>query len=297
MDSVSLNSFLAAYQTVAPLKLGELWAVPIMLRLALIENLRRVATRVAGSRRDRDLAADWAERMVQVVEQNPTDLILVMADMARANPPLSGAFLAEMTRHLQGQSPHFAFANSWLAQRLVGARTDDRTARAGGRTGTGRRSGLDGQQHHQPPVSQLQRLARLRRETQPGGADSARRSSVYADMDFATRDRYRHVVEEIAKQSPFSEHDVARKAIQLAKQESGGRNPAAGNERTSHVGYYLIDRGRSVLEKNAVTRLPPWTRAARMVGRIPLFAYLFGVLLITAIVDVGLSGLVDLVGC
>ena len=57
--------------------------------------------------------------MVQVVEQNPTDLILVMADMARANPPLSGAFLAEMTRHLQGQSPHFAFANSWLEQRLA----------------------------------------------------------------------------------------------------------------------------------------------------------------------------------
>ena len=50
-------------------------------------------------RRDRDRAADWAERMVLVVEQNPTDLILVMADMARANPPLSGAFLAEMTRH------------------------------------------------------------------------------------------------------------------------------------------------------------------------------------------------------
>ncbi len=90
-----------------------------MLRLALIENLRRVAARMASGRRDRDLAADWAERMVLVVEQNPTDLILVMADMARANPPLSGAFLAEMTRHLQGQSPHFAFANSWLAQRLA----------------------------------------------------------------------------------------------------------------------------------------------------------------------------------
>src|SRR5579859_1790781 len=118
VDSISLDSFLTAYQTITPLKLGELWAVPIMLRLALIENLRRVATRMASSWRDRDLAADWAERMVQVVEQNPTDLILVMADMARANPPLSGAFLAEITRRLQGQSPHFAFANSWLAQRL-----------------------------------------------------------------------------------------------------------------------------------------------------------------------------------
>ena len=41
VDSASLDSFLSAYQSVTPLKLGELWAVPIMLRLALIENLRR----------------------------------------------------------------------------------------------------------------------------------------------------------------------------------------------------------------------------------------------------------------
>src|SRR6185295_9173829 len=41
VDAISLNCFIAAYQTITPLKLGELWAVPIMLRLALIENLRR----------------------------------------------------------------------------------------------------------------------------------------------------------------------------------------------------------------------------------------------------------------
>src|SRR5204863_603190 len=78
-----------------------------------------VAARIAAGRSERDLAADWAERMIQTVEQSPTDLILVLADMARANPPLSGAFLAELTRHLQGQNPNFAFANSWLEHRLA----------------------------------------------------------------------------------------------------------------------------------------------------------------------------------
>src|ERR1019366_128433 len=66
VDPTSLDRFLSAYQAVTPLRLGELWAVPIMLRLALIENLRRVAARMASSRRDRNFAADWAERMVQV---------------------------------------------------------------------------------------------------------------------------------------------------------------------------------------------------------------------------------------
>ena len=70
VDAVSLNGFIAAYQTVTPLKLGELWAVPIMLRLALIENLRRVAARVAarpsrsrpGRRLGRADGAAWSSR-------------------------------------------------------------------------------------------------------------------------------------------------------------------------------------------------------------------------------------------
>ena len=214
VDSGSLNSFLTSYQAITPLKLGELWAVPIMLRLALIENLRRVAARMATSRRDRDLAADWAERMVLVVERNPTDLILVMADMARANPPLSGAFLAEMTRHLQGQSPHFAFANSWLAQRLSEqGLTIEQLVQA------------DGQAQAADQISMGNSIISLRFLSSNDWRDFVeshslverilREDPVYVDMDFTTRDRYRHVVEEIAKRSPYSEQDVARKAIQL----------------------------------------------------------------------------------
>src|SRR3972149_9785077 len=50
VDAGSLSAFVSAYQTVKPLKLGELWAIPIMLRLALINNLRRVAARIAADR-------------------------------------------------------------------------------------------------------------------------------------------------------------------------------------------------------------------------------------------------------
>ena len=55
-DPESLRRFLASYQTITTLRLGELWAIPIMLRLALLENLRGVAERVASDRADRDTA-------------------------------------------------------------------------------------------------------------------------------------------------------------------------------------------------------------------------------------------------
>ncbi len=279
VDSTSLDTFIGAYQTVTPLKLGELWAVPIMLRLALIENLRRVAARMAAGRNDRDLAADWAERMVSVVEQNPTDLILVMADMARANPPLSGAFLAEMTRHLQGQSPHFAFANSWLAQRLSEqGLTIEQLVQA------------DGQTQAADQISMGNSIISLRFLCSNNWRDFVEKHSlveqilredqVYASMDFSTRDRYRHVVEEIAKQSPATEQEVARAACGLARAQV---QPV----RETHVGYYLIDAGRCKLEKNTAARLPLWMRVSRIVGRIPLFAYLASVLLFTALLTLG----------
>ncbi len=105
VDPESLGSFLASYQKVTVLKLGELWAIPIMLRLALIENLRRVGARIAADRMDRDLAGYWADRITEVAAKDPKSLILVIADMARSNPPLKSAFVAEFARRLQGQGP------------------------------------------------------------------------------------------------------------------------------------------------------------------------------------------------
>ncbi|MES2562922.1 MAG: hypothetical protein V4637_09360, partial [Pseudomonadota bacterium] len=64
VDGESLSGFIAAYQSVTPLTLGELWAIPIMLRLALIENLRRVGMHIASGRVERDLAESWADRML-----------------------------------------------------------------------------------------------------------------------------------------------------------------------------------------------------------------------------------------
>ena len=88
-----------------------------MLRLALIENLRRVGVRIAAGRIDRNLA-NWADQMMETAEQDPKSLILVIADMARSSPPMASAFVAEFARRLQGQSPALALPLTWIEQRL-----------------------------------------------------------------------------------------------------------------------------------------------------------------------------------
>lgn len=285
VDSASLDGFVAAYQSVVPLKLGELWALPLMLRLALIENLRRVAGRIAAGRCDRDSAAEWAERMIRTVEQSPTDLVLVLADMARANPRLSGSFLAELTRHLQAQNLNFTFASSWLEQRLADQ----------GRT-TERLVSEDGQAQASDQVSVGNSIGSLRflavndwrtfvaAQSLTERTLSEDPAGIYAGMDFATRDRYRHAVEAIAKRSRCSEYDVAHRAIQLALEGAGKPSQV----RTSHVGYFLIDRGRTALER--ATRMKFTTAAAleKIRRRHPLLIYASLMLLGTGVTTAAL---------
>lgn len=73
-----------------------------MLRLALVENPRRVGARVAASAMDRDRAEAWADQMMEVAERDPKGLVLVVADMARPHPPMASSFVAELARRLQG---------------------------------------------------------------------------------------------------------------------------------------------------------------------------------------------------
>jgi len=280
-DLESLSSFVAAYQTVTVLKLGEIWAIPIMLRLALIENLRRVGARIAADRIDRNRADYWADQLTKTAEKDPKSLILVIADMARSSPPMVSSFVAELARRLQGQSPALALPLTWIEQRLsesgltieqlVQSENQQQAAdqvSISNSIGSLRFLGAMDWREFVETMSVVEQVLR----EDPGG--------VYGKMDFATRDRYRHVVEKIARSSLLSESEVARKAVQFARE---GAAKKGSDERTAHVGYYLIDKGGRQLERTAEVgrSIPEVLR--RMSDRFPLLLYLGTIALITAI--------------
>nr|WP_211335194.1 glucoamylase family protein [Thiocapsa rosea] len=289
VDPENLNRFVSAYQTVTTLRLGELWAIPIMLRLALIENLRRVAVLIAASRTDQNLADVWADRMMEMVEQDPKNLILVIADMARSNPPLSSAFVAELARRLQGQSSALALPLTWVEQQLaesglaieqlVQAENQQQAAdqvSIGNSIGSLRFLGaLDWREF----VETMSLVEQTLRED-PGG--------IYREMDFATRDRYRHVVEKVAKNSPLSEAEVARRAVELARQGAIGNDD--GGARAGHVGFYLIDRGLPQLERRAQACLCTLESLQRRGRRFPLVLYLGAIVVLTMLFAGALLG-------
>ena len=285
VDAESLSRFVATYQTVAPLTVGELWAIPIMLRLALIENLRRVGVRIAAGTTDRNRADAWADEMLDVAEHDPKSLILVIADMARSNPPMVSSFVAELARRLQGQSIRARVAAHVDRAAAERVRRHDRAAGSVGDPGTGRRPGLDQQHHRQPSIPGGDEMARVRRNDERRWSRSCARirRGLYGEMDFATRDRYRHVIEEIARASSLAEVEVARKAVQLAHDDAAGVAGRNGDDaRESHVGFYLVDKGRALLERAAHVRpgAMQWLRS--LWRRSPLPLYVGAIVAITA---------------
>src|SRR5437763_5973608 len=218
IDADSVSAFVAAYQKVAPLKLGELWAVPIMLRLGLIENLARITTGLAQGRHDRNLANQWVERLQAMAEKNPSRVVIVVADMAQADPALSSAFVAEFCQLLSRLNPVLHLARGWLEQRTLEegfpveqlvhqenqSQASDQVSVSHSISSLRLLSAIDWKEFVET-VSLIEQTLR---------GDPA---DVYGNMDFARRDRYRHVVETIARYSALSEIEVGRKAGELAQ--------------------------------------------------------------------------------
>jgi cyclic beta-1,2-glucan synthetase len=284
VDAETLQAFVGSYQSVTPLRLGELWAIPIMLRLALLENLRRVAVRVAAGRRERERAAYWIDRMLEVAASAPANVVLVLADMVKENPPLTTAFIAEFASRMQGQGHALIFPITWLEHRVAeqGQTIEMAFQQAsqhqaadqvsiGNSIGSLRFLGATDWRDFVEAMSGVEHTLR----NDPAG--------VFPQMDFTTRDRYRHAVEEIARRSPISEIEIARRAIELAAKSDATKSNGHPAGRANHVGYYLIGRGRAILERSANHRPTLNESLRRLAGRHPLATYLTSILLTTTV--------------
>nr|WP_257644325.1 glycoside hydrolase family 94 protein [Luteimonas salinisoli] len=287
IDAEAMTRFVAAYQSLAPLTIGELWAIPIMLRLAVIENLRRMAARVMHDGTERREAADWARLLNETAAHRPTDVVLVVADLARSQRAVTGAFVAELARGVQGRSVALAMPMNWIEQWVEhSGRTVEALVQA------------ETQQQAADQVSVSNSIASLRLLATIDWREFVENLSVvertlredphgtYALMDFATRDSYRHALERIARRSGIDEIAVARAILDLAREHARARDTRA------HVGHYLVGDGHalacaavSAMEGARAVRAPPAT--------IPLPAYLLPIAAAVAFFASGLLSAFD----
>jgi cyclic beta-1,2-glucan synthetase len=186
------------------------------------------------------------DRLQDMAERNPSHLVVVVADMARSELPLSSSFVAEFCQRLARRSPVLHLARTWLEQRLVeqGLSIEQLVQ-------------LESQQQAADQVSVSHSIASLRflsamdwKEFVESLSGSSRRCARIRPTSTA-RWILRHAIAIAMRSSPgpaqpLAEAEVARRAIQLAADSARDKGSA---DRTAHVGYYLIDKGRPVLER------------------------------------------------
>ena len=271
LDPQRLDRFMNAFQTVAPLSIGELWAWPSMLKLALIEHLRRLSEELVESREGRRAADRW----FVAFEGLPPG----------ATPPLPAqlhvAFVDHLLQRMREYGPGAAAPRKLLEERLSRMGTTvEQAVRAEhqrramnhvsmGNSVTSLRlcSTIDWNDYVED-ASVIEQV--LRRD--PAGA--------YARMDFTSRDLYRHAVEALAEPSGEAQVRVALRAVESARQAA--ETPGV-DARRSHVGYHLVGGGRRELEIDVASHPPAIRRFQRALLAHATLCYLGSITLITGL--------------
>ncbi len=282
VDLNTLAEYVVAYQGVATMTIGELWAVPIMLRLGLTLNVGALAGSEASAQH-REHADEWADRLI-VDADSDERLRRALAALETSDTDVSAGFLVQLLKRVREHETPLLPVVDWTAARCgaLGTTPDELTRREHLRQAADHVSVGNS-------ITSMRAIAALdwtKFFELTSGVEAVLRQDpcgAYRQMDEPSRDRCRHAVEQLARRSRFDERSVAERALALAVEGASNRaQPAAG-----HVGHFLLDRGRKRLEAEIGYR-PQWSeRLRRPILRNPVGFYLSSLSLLIGALCVG----------
>lgn len=288
-DPDSFRRFVAAYQRVQPLTIGELWAAAITLRIVLVENLRRLADQMSAGRQARAAAEALADRLLATgCARSALD-----DDIAqRSAGPLSALFAAQLAKRLRDQDPRTMPALGWLEDRLrlQGASVDDVVREAQQRQGASNVTVRN-------VITSMRLISDIDWselfESVSLVDERLRAASPFGGMDFHTRNLYRSAIETLSRGAALSELAIVDHALAAAVTARATTTDALEIERLGDPGYHLIAGGRLAFERAIGFRLPPRLRLARFNSRLGIGGYVGMIALVTLALVLGAVGVVS----
>ncbi len=250
----TLTAMINGFQEVCALTIGELWALPSVMQMLLIENVRRLSVRIEKARRMRHLASQVADKISLVENKPKLHSIFTQYQPLTIDP----TFSAHLFYRLRSASIDSTVALTWLEKQLESQGSSLEIATADEHT----RQAADG-------VTMGNIISALKAiddvdwtawfETVSCVDSILRKNSDFSEIDAHSRNIYRQVIEKVSRFSPLSELEVAHKVVEMANSTSKDM------PHHSCVGWYLVDDGCGIFEK-ACGYIPPflikWTRAS-----------------------------------
>jgi cyclic beta-1,2-glucan synthetase len=238
LDFALLRQFIAKYQTESPLASAEIWAVPIMLKTIMLERIFYQVERILYIQKERNYAESWISSVLGE-GNNRLNFSEQELDLSKT---FSAVYIDRVAKRLKELGSDAKILLNWLDNIASKQNmTVDKVIRSEQYylTSHGILMGniiaaiklINSQNWSEffEGVSLVQMIL----QGDPSG--------VFPQMDFDSRDQYRHAIENLAGKFRVSELTVARTLQALAQERT--ETPF------NHVGYYLFGKGRLLLEK------------------------------------------------
>jgi cyclic beta-1,2-glucan synthetase len=272
VDDNSLMHYIQSYQQAETLQQGEVWALPIMLRLILIRKLAEKASRILERKKIWKEVKNLVESINREDAGEPGALLNMITDWARSDrfdqqDPLA---LVELYNRLQVSGYLLEEQKRWFTYRF---KQMDLTMEDAMR--------IEAQKQSRLQVSIQNAVVSLRWVSETDWSDFVEECSMvhqilmldplrtFGDMDFQTRDSYRRAVERLSRRSDLTETEVAEQVLLLAESNTQAEEPGESAPARQHVGYYLQGEGYRELVRNTGYRMPLRERINRLLERVP----------------------------
>ena len=260
LDEQLILQFADNFQLDAELTIGETWAFAVMLRLVLVERLRYLCEQLAREYRS-------IEEIEPIVERLKERGILTFADLSKTEQ--ASALIA------------ISVAIKELSTEKVSARAifDDHLEAIGWSL-----TELQKREQHRLAASQVSVSNIITSMRLLGALDWTRvfeainvtekqlrkdPAKVYSEMDFASRNRYRNVIEKLAKGSNLSESDIVRMVLECARMEVTIKVDDPILAVRTHIGFWLVDDGLKTIEEKIEYKPKLKARFVRWMRRNP----------------------------
>lgn len=255
----SLKALVDGFQSVEPLRIGELWALPSVIRFMLVENTRRLALRVERARAMRNFANRVADKIIVV--SSPEELQSILAEYSE--PARDTTFATHLLYRLRGASTATGPAIEWLEAQLIagGHDVDEAIIEEHSRQSTGGMT-MGNIIRSLKAIDDVDWTSWV--ETVSIMDAILREHSDFEALDFASRNSYRVTIEKIARHSGMSEIEVTNTALRLAREKSAREGKVTEREQSGAIAYYLSGYARTELEQVCGYSVPLSLRLLRL---------------------------------
>jgi len=284
IDERILSDYLKAYQSHSILFDRELWAIPMVIRLALVENIRRLCENIKNTQLQWHKADEIFDEWIDNEGEDTDRIMRLFMDRLKTMDEANPSFVEHLLFRLRRSGRSYVEVLRTMDENLVklGETTEQITQK-------------EHNSQSMNTVSMGNCITSLRFFSTLDWSDLFESASfvnqilnqdpdgTYPLMDLFTRNYYRSSIEKLASMYDVSELYIAREAVELAKQAYSGcvlkDSVDFEIQRTWHVGYYLIGKGNKILE-NKQKKIKKFFLNKTIIGKKSSEVFYFGSIVI-----------------